>query len=336
MTFIKTFYNTPRKMKITEYLWKEMQKQFDDVDDADKNNIDYVKPLDGNWYLKSNVWANNGRRYTGVHQLDASMKIISRAGMNFDDFEWLSIVSQTREINNILYGQVKAREVERLTSKNEILMYRFRYVLNGKNVLDIPDSRKYFSQSECVEAGKANPPILKNKLKKLDKLELLTDQEYCSPPDPFWHLKISVLQCLQGAILRISMEKCATCQATGLNLSEPSDHTLPGGCLDVNTNHVSLYIDDAFDEPIAAQSYTLYSHMCKILGISKPLEKIQAEACLEYTPRTRFKAILNNEFIPPYADNTQTLSSEPLKNLAREMYHNLGLQNVKNKKVRTA
>ena len=145
-------------------------------------------------------------RYSGIHRLNGRGEIISKTGLNMDNYEWVNVMKKVEDINIGLYGPQAKKGEKRRTSPNEVRVWSYIYYLNGEEVERKKPMLHFFSEGEARSIGELNYPEMK--LKKTDNLEIKIVSEYTSRPSEYLQMRMVLHQVVKAAVGIARSQKC--------------------------------------------------------------------------------------------------------------------------------
>lgn len=267
-------------MTLANRVWLELQKHIDKVKAARADGRELKLQLLGEKYLILEKFHANGLWYTGVHDLSPGGTIIPFTGLNFDDSEWEMLVNNVTNINTMLrIGDVKGkkRNIEGKVTNKEIMMYKWRWVLGKKKLVDSPVG--FFSEDDCKKDADRFTPVLGTDYNGEKTPSLICDKIWGSPPDKFLLMRQIYVYMLVKFVQEIARANCDGCK-TGSGSQER--HMGVGGCLDESVDHTKEYYERAKGKCTPTLLLSIFEALRRQIGAEPVLGYDIAEAAIRY------------------------------------------------------
>ena len=312
-------------------VWAEATLKFEEWKEVFKGEERVKDFVHGDFHFVSSIWEKNGVRYSGIHRLNARGEIISKTGLNMDNYEWVNVMKKVEDMNVALYGPQAKKGEKRHTSPNEVQVWSYIYYLNGEEVKSEQSMLHFFSEGEARNVGELNCPEMK--LKKTDKLEMKIVSEYTSRPSEHLQMRMVLHQIVKGAVGIARSQKCYAC-----NMDPPSpsqkDHMQSGGCTDEASFDADEYVNVVMGVIKPEDLIALYNTICRYLGIFPGPSAAMAQGILAWYPRNEIVESVRFDVGPSWdeeeeckveSDPMMMYQNAPLKHLVREVYHDMNM-----------
>ena len=341
LKFTKVSDYGPSKIAVyNTTVWAEATLKFEEWKEVFKGEENVKDFVHGDFHFVSSIWEKNGVRYSGIHRLNGRGEIISKTGLNMDNYEWVNVMKKVEDINVGLYGPQAKKGEKRRTSPNEVQVWSYIYYLNGEEVKRKEPMLQFFSEGEARSIGELNYPEMK--LKKTDNLEMKIVSEYTSRPSEYLQMRMVLHQVVKGAVGIARSQKCYAC-----NMDPPSpsqkDHMQSGGCMDENSFDAAEYVNVVMGVIKPEDLIALYNTICRYLGIFPGPTTVMAQGILAWYPKKEIAesvqfdvdtSLDEEEWKDDETDPLLMYQNVPLKHLVRDVYHDMNIGADMNKRIK--
>lgn len=245
----------PKTVRYDLDVWLRAEAIFPAVEEAKalQTDIKGIRVVD-NYYLISNTFHGDGKRYTGIHrvkQQGEKLFIIPDSGVSMDEFEW-------EKLTETVFPKMKqVLDLKRLSTKRgseghdelegrfgkipkkrvHVKMFRPIWIQKDKIVRECAaEFGKDFAE---VQGGKNKPIPGDDYDSELGEPKLIIDEIWCEVPNPRDHMKLLFMYLLDRQ-LQISVK--SGCEACQIDSGSQKDHMEEGGCLDEGFDHARYLI----------------------------------------------------------------------------------------------
>ena len=319
----------PKSVTYNTMTWAEATLQFPEWLHALEGEAPVKYHVVDNMYFISSIWKQNGRRYSGIHELVNGNQVKPNTGVNLDNFEWRVIINRVEEINVALYGAQAKRGEKRDPSDSNVEMWTWAWFVNDKEVASSPDLKHYFSEEDARAEGDMNKPK-KLKSGKKEDLQLRVKSTYLKRPSETDQMMLCLLEMIHGGV---DSRKVSMCEACSCGADDQKSHMMPGGCLDEEINHHDVHFVKVKNAIRVQDLVVLYNTVCRILGVSPQGSSMLAKAALAYLQNEDLLSMLLED--EKYFTKEGNGCKYPLAQLIRREYLDLGLKEKVGERVLT-
>ena len=162
----------------------------------------------GDYYLISNLWGEEQKRYTGM---TGSVKAMN--GINLDEDEWRMLTEYFSKVKDVLDGKtVNLSEYVTpiLSEDGMVKAFKPEWVLNGKVVHEL---QSQYSEGEAFTSGKKRKPLPGVDYDSDDgEPQLKIQRSYEVPPADTDLMNMVITAAIHGKIENEMKEHCEACQ----------------------------------------------------------------------------------------------------------------------------
>ena len=136
----KQFYNRRKTVSYNSLIWRKAEQYFPAVTMALQRGTALKISVGGDYYLISNLWGEEQKRYTGIHAFTMTGSVKAMTGNNLDEGEWRMLTEHFSKVKDVLDGKkVNLSEcVAPILSEDGMLKtFKPEWVLNGKVVCEL-------------------------------------------------------------------------------------------------------------------------------------------------------------------------------------------------------
>ena len=246
ITIKKTFFN--RKKKAITYnadIWMRAEKFFPIVGEAHMKGNNVKLNVKGDMFLSSNLWGEYQKRYTGIHEFNSMGGVKPLTGVNLDEREWCTLVTNFSAIKDYLSGKkVDLSKTSMLADEVEtVKMFIAEWVLNGEVMDEVQKPKECYTKDAAMfDAHQRKPQPGNHFDEKAGQPEVRIRCICQQPPEDTELMYLVLLEIMEKKILDEAKVNCEACQVKS---DSQFDHCQTGNCLDETTDHLSLYCANA-------------------------------------------------------------------------------------------
>lgn len=294
-----------RKDKIATYnlsVWKlaEKLKIFEKVKQAQTQNKNLKERIGQTpYYIVSNIFYKNNVRYTGIHKINDDGVFEPKSGINLDEREWDMLTTNFGVVKEMVNPNTTRNQILKRSADytSDVTLYKWAWYVNDSPVTLLNKrSGKFFTQDEAKAEGEAMKPVsgFDAGVYDLENLEMKLIPIPASAPETTWHMKIVYLFLLKNFIEKKKRETCEACVA-----DDPSQfhHLNKGNCLDVEIDHVSVYLSEAVNSVTVTEMSMLFDASRHSIGCRPVFSQILAKAAKNYLDYGELISCLNEEYM---------------------------------------
>lgn len=311
----------PKSVTYNSATWAEATLQFPEWMNALEGDQPAKFHVIDDMYFISSIWKQNGRRYSGIHELLNGNQVKPNTGVNLDNFEWRVIMKMVEDINVALYGVQAKKGEKRDPSDSNVEMWSYGWFANGKEVASAPDFKQWFTEEDAKVEGEMNKPKkMKSGVKKED-LELRVTSSYLKRPAETDQMMLCLLELIHGGVDECKMSSCEACQC---GVDDQQSHMIAGGCMDEEMNHHDVHFVKVKEAIQDKDLVVLYNTVCRMLGVSPQGSSMLAKAALAYLSEEDLMSMLLED--EKYFRKPGNGTKYPLAQLIRKVYLDLGMK----------
>ena len=135
-------------------IWRKAEQYFPAVTMALQKGTALKISVGGDYYLISNLWGEEQKRYTGIHAFTMTGSMKAMTGINLDKGEWRMLTEYFSKLKDVLDGKkVNLSEYVAPILSEDVMVKTFKpeWVLNGKVVCEL---QSQYSEEEAFTSGK--------------------------------------------------------------------------------------------------------------------------------------------------------------------------------------
>ena len=92
-------------MSYNSLIWRKAEQYFPAVTMASQKGTTLKISVGGNYYLISNLWGEEQKRYTRIHAFTMTGSVKAMTGINLDEGEWRMLTKYFSKVKDVLDGK---------------------------------------------------------------------------------------------------------------------------------------------------------------------------------------------------------------------------------------
>ena len=276
-------------------IWLLAEKHFPSVAKLQDTNQSGKYPVKDDMYLLSNVFGDNDKRYTGIHAFFLNGGIVPNSGVNLDEPEWKTLLSNFQLFKDFIKGkkvegsQIKHYEQpERETCK----MYIAEWVLDGDTLKCSYPTTPTFSKEAAELYGKLKAPVAgKDYDVENGEPELRVRAVRNVPPTDLQIMYTVLLEAVQQSLNVVLKRGCEAC---AVQSEIKDDHQEMGNCLETDPDFLKDCIAKAMLDIPVVVLVTIFSKVRSAIGLKPVFAKQLADAALAWNSAEKLQHHLSD------------------------------------------
>lgn len=279
-------------------LWRKAEQFFLDVEKARKNGEDLKRKVVDDYYLLSTIFSKNKQRYTGLHQMTDSGKVVANSGVNLTDEEWEEFTKIFPKLNSLLPEitemEESASKYRRLQGpKPMIKVYNWVWEVDDNPFHGKGQSSKHYcyelAEMECQElkpiCGLDYPSDMGEAQFKIFNTEI-------EPPPNTAMMKTAFLFHIDKNLKVMMQKHCKACQK-----EDGCYHSDDMGCRDYSLSSLKRFFPTARSQITHNQLLTGFDLCRQKMGLTPVFATNMAQAALEWLENDILMEDLSNDFL---------------------------------------
>ena len=272
-------------MSYNSLIWRKAEQYFSAVTMASQKGTALKISVGGDYYLISNLWGEEQKRYTGIHAFTTTGSVKAMTGINLDEGEWRMLTEHFNKVKDVLDGKkVNLSEyVVPILSENVMVKtFKPEWVLNGKVVREL---QSQYSEEEAFTTGTKRKPFPGVDYDSDDgEPQLKIQKSYEVPPTDTDLMNMVITAAIHGKIENEMKEHCEACQVKS---DTQFDHCHSGNCLDDKTDHIGIYCEPAREKVKVNDLIKVFDKVRSVLGLKPIFAKQLAKSTLIWIPNEK-------------------------------------------------
>lgn len=281
------------------------EEHFKEVAVASRDSKKIRIHIHDEYYLASDLWGTDSRRYTGIHIFHAFGSVKVNSGVNLTEGEWGMLVENFDCVKKLLQGEkVDLKECRRSpTYDDSVTVYTAQWYVDDKPYSsEVPVV--YFSEEDAAIAAADNKPS------DVDAIMRVQEQR-SRPPSPMLLMNHVFLQIIREKIQEEAKRNCEACK---IDSPSQKNHCLSGNCMDDLLDFIQIHFHIAKFQVQVFELMQLFDQVrCELR--MKPMYSQQLAQCA--------MAYIADDVLLKQLYNKDAIEMSPLMSVVAASYHQI-------------